>query len=81
MTGRLSPSSAWQLLLAIVFAVLTAWSTATRPTLALVGIAALLLACAIFRIPEMGALLIIGLVAIVPRSVLFDRELPSPAAA
>ncbi len=50
--------------------------TATSPILVSGALALLLVAGVILRRPELGALLIIVLVSIVPRSVLFDRGLP-----
>lgn len=76
MTGRLSLSLMWQLPLAVALAALAAWATTTRPAPALVAVVVALLAYSILRNPEIGALLIVALVACVPRSVLFDRGLP-----
>jgi O-antigen ligase len=50
--------------------------TTTSPALVSGALATLLLTVLIARRPELGALLVIVLVSVVPRSVLFDRGLP-----
>jgi O-antigen ligase len=50
--------------------------TTTSPTLVSGALATMLVIGLILRRPELGALLVIVLVSIVPRSVLFDRGLP-----
>ena len=61
----------------LALAVATSFAlTTTSPLLVSGALATLLVAGLIVRRPELGALLIIVLVSIVPRSVLFDRGLP-----
>ncbi len=50
--------------------------TTTSPVLVLGGLATVLLSALILRRPDIGALIVIVLVAMVPRAVLFDRGLP-----
>ena len=60
----------------LAVAVATSFALTTSPILVAGFLSMILLTGIILRRPEFGALLIIVLVSIVPRSVLFDRGLP-----
>lgn len=76
MTSRLELHTAWGLALASALALAAAWLATTRPALAVLAPAAILVAVLIYRRPESGALAILVLVILLPRSILFDRGIP-----
>jgi O-antigen ligase len=63
-------------LTALCFSVLVGFALATSPALAVGGVVGATLVAMTVRRPEVGALAILVLVAIVPRSVLFEQGIP-----
>lgn len=67
---------AWELLVPAVLSVVLAWIAVAKPAAALAAPAAVLVALLVYRRPEAGALAILVLVILLPRSILFDRGIP-----